>query len=204
VVLGALAIAALAEARPALVKDRARLREGPSTQSEFLVWLDPGTRVEVLEERDGWMRVQAAGREGYVWGEHTAPADVELAKASEVVASPPATPAAAAAPTSLADEVRALRADVNALRERAEGTGGDGELARLKAEVDRLAAAQRDLAHRMDDRPVVVPPADPAGEGGSGGGSLVLLLAMGALLGWGVSRFAQRGRDRRQRNRLRF
>jgi hypothetical protein len=191
-VLGALSIAALVEARPALVKDRARLREGPSVQSGFLSWLDPGTRVEVVAESDGWMQIEVGGRRGYVWGEHMTP-DAE-----------PGKPSVASDGPALADEVRALRAEVTALRDRAEGGGGDGELARLRGEVERLAAAQRDLAHRIDDRPVVVAPTDPPGEGGSGGGSLILLLALGALAGWGVSRFAQRGRDRRQRNRLRF
>jgi hypothetical protein len=191
-VLGALLITALAEARPVLVKARARLRDGPSAQSQFLAWLEPGTRLEVVGEREGWMEVEVGGRKGYVWGEHTAP-DVEPGKPPEAVGG-----------STLPDEVRALRAEVTALRERADGSGNNPELERLKAELDRLSAAHRDLVRRVDDRPVLVAPSDPTGEGGSGGGSLVLLLLIGGLLGWGVSRFAQRGRDRRQRNRLRF
>lgn len=191
-VLGAVMIATLAEARTALVKERARLREGSSAQSEFLAWIDSGTRVDILAENAGWMQVEApGGRRGYIWGEHLTP-EPEGRKPPE------------AGGAALLDEVRALRAEVAALRERGEGSGGSGDVERLRAEVDRLAAVQRDLVRRLDDRPAVVPLPDAPVEGGSGSGSLIVVLVVGALVGWGVRRLARRGRDRRQRNRLRF
>jgi hypothetical protein len=194
-VLAAVALTAVAEARTALVKERSRLRAEPNAQSQVLTWLDGGTRVEVVRENAGWAEVEApGGRRGHIWGEYLAnePA-AELRKAPD------------AGNATLADDVRALRADVTALRERVESAGGSGEFERLRGEVERVAAAQRDLARRLDERKLPIAPADPPPtNGGPGGGSLFFLVVLGAVLGWGASRLAQRGRDRRQRNRLRF
>ena len=99
----------------------------------------------------------------------------------------------------LLDEVRALRADLATLRERPEpATAADIE--RLRTELQRLATVDRDLSRRLDER---VPPAAPdPGADGVAGVPWTALVA-GMLAGWGLSRLAQRRRERRQRGRLR-
>ncbi len=116
--------------------------------------------------------------------------------------APGRDPGRATPPASVADvleEVRALRAEVSALRERPEpATAADVE--RIRSDVERLATAERDLAHEVQERsstPPPDPPADPPS-------SLWLVLIIGLVLGWGGGRLAQRRRDRRQRGKLRW
>lgn len=193
--LAAVALLAGAATAATTVKNRARLREGPSATSHLLGELDAGTTVDVVGESEGWKRVQTPdGREGFVWGDH--------------LADPPANPApdagrreaAASGSRSLADEIRDLRAE---LRQRPEpATAAD--LERVRSELDRLATAERDLAHRFDERGVPgAAPLDPPGESTTALSSVLVFLG-GGLFGWAASRFTQRRRDRRQRHRLRF
>ena len=99
----------------------------------------------------------------------------------------------------LLDEVRALRADVTALRERPEpATAADVE--RLRTELQRLATVDRDLSRRLDDR---LPPTGPD-SGGDGAAALPwTALIVGMLAGWGLSRLVQRRREHRRRGTLR-
>ena len=200
--LGAAALVVGTASAAMTVKTRARLREGPSATSHLLGDLDPGTAVEVLGDSEGWKRVQTPdGREGFVWGEHLM---VEAASdtGGDGAHRDAAAATAAPAPRALADEVRDLRADVGALRQRPDpATAAD--LERVRDELDRLATAERDLARRFDERGVPgAPPLDPPAESTLLPGMLVFL--GGAFMGWAASRFTQRRRDRRQRHRLRF
>ena len=43
-----------------------RMREKPTTQSEILINLDQGDKVEVLSKEDGWYQVEFEGKNGYV------------------------------------------------------------------------------------------------------------------------------------------
>src|SRR5690242_18321067 len=156
--------------------------------------LDAGERVDILGESGGWRQVRTVdGRVAYLWGEHLAPKEAEPRPPAEVPAG---------APRSVADQVRDLRDDVAALRQRPEpATAAD--LERVRQELDRLAAAERDLARRFDDR--FVPGTgggDPPPEG-PGPFAPALLLA-GAVVGFAASRVMQRRRDHRQRSRLRL
>jgi hypothetical protein len=75
------------------------------------------------------------------------------------------------------------------------------ELERLRVTIDRLAAAQRRLARRLDDRLLSAPATqDPETDGMPG--LAPLLLAIGGIIGWTMSRLVQRRRDSRQRSRL--
>lgn len=186
------------EARAATLKNRARLREGPTAASALLGELDPGTTVDILGDSAGWKRVRTPdGRGGFVWGEHLAEADGEATLVAAETKRPEPS-----GPRSLADEVRDLRADVSALRQRPEpATAADVE--RVRTELDRLTNAQRDLARRLDDRLLAGgAPGDPPPESSFGLTPLVFLV--GGVLGWAASRVVQRRRDRRQRHRLRF
>ncbi|HZP43941.1 MAG TPA: SH3 domain-containing protein [Candidatus Binatia bacterium] len=190
--LAALAFFAGATEAAMTVKDRARFREGPSVAGRLLGVLDPGTTVDVLEDRDGWKRVQTPdGREGFVWGDHLVDADADASAGRR-------EPSGAGA-RSLADEIRDLRAE---LREHPEpATAAD--LERVRAELERLATAERDLAHRFEERglPGAVPLDPPAPSTTLASTALVFL--GGGLVGFAWSRFLQRRRDRRPR-RLRF
>jgi uncharacterized protein YgiM (DUF1202 family) len=192
----ALLLAPLAAAQTTVtVKERARVRQAPSAASELVEEVDAGTALQVLGENGGWRHVRAPdGREGYVWSEHLASGEGEAPK-----------PAAAGPPRTVADEVRDLREEVSALRQRPEpATAAD--LERIRQELERVTTAERELARRLDDRPAPAgpagPPADPPPE--STVTFAPALLAVGALVGFAASRLLQRRRDRRQRNRLRL
>ena len=198
----AVLLASGAAAETATTRDRARLRQGPSAATELLGELDPDTKVELLGESAGWRQVRTPdGRVGWVWGDHLAGAAAGLGAATRPPA--PATPAIPTAPPSrtIADDVRELRDQVSALRERPEpATAAD--LERVRQELERLSAEQRDLAHRLDDRPIPTPIPDPPADGAT---TLApALIFVGILLGYAGSRLVQRRRDRRQRNRLRL
>lgn len=195
--------ASVARAAPAVTKDVARLREGPGAASPLVGTLPPGTRVDVLGDSGGWRQVQTSdGRTGWVFNEHLASEqEGEAAPRRPPDPLPVPAPADRPAPGSVLDEVRALRIEVGQLRERPEpATAAD--LERVRAEVERLAAAERDLARRLDEHVPGAPAADPLPDGGSL--LSLLLLLVGAIAGWMLSRLAQRRRDGRQRNRLRL
>ena len=127
----------------------------------------------------------------------------EPARPPDAGAAPARTPDASATPTrTIAEEVRALRTEVEALRRRPEPATSE-DLERLRAEITRLGSAQRDLARRIDDRRVP-PAAAPDPPATTTSGLAPLLLVAGAVLGFVASRMLQRRRDGRQRGRLRI
>ena len=196
-----LALVSSASAGTAVLKERARLREAPNGQSPVRSELPAGTHVDVKSANGGWRLIETPdGSTGYIWGEHLTesgePAHAEPEPAAR------AEPAESGSSRGLADEVHALRAEVAALRDRPDG-GNASDLERIRAELERLAAADRDLARRLEEHGVAAPAPRDAGGDPLPGGS-VLLLAGGALVGWAASRLSQRRRDRRQRNRLRL
>jgi len=190
-----LLLTSLARADTATTKERARLRQGPSAATELLGEVDAGERVDILGESGGWRQVRTAdGRVAYLWAEHL------LSREGD--ARPPE--GQGGAPRSVADQVRELRDEVAALRQRPEpATAAD--LERVRQELDRLAAAERDLARRFDDRFIpgaAVAVGDPAPDGT--GTYIPVLLLAGAVVGFGASRVIQRRRNNWQRNRLRL
>ena len=189
--LAALLVASVARAESATTKERARLRRGPSGASELLAELPPGTALDVLGESGGWKQVRARdGKTGYVWAEHLAEAERQPPEALRT------------APRSLADEVRDLHQEVSALAQRPEPASA-ADLERVRRELERLSAAERDLARRFDERFVGGPaPADPAPEWTFW--AVAGLLGMGAAIGLFADRLLQRRRDGRQRSRLRL
>jgi hypothetical protein len=192
--LATLLLAGWAGAESATTRERARLRQGPSAATELLGEVAAGTTLEMLGESGGWRQVRTPdGTTGWVWSEHLAPRPDE-AKPAEPAR--PATP-----PRASADDLRDLRDDVRALRERPEPASA-AALERVRQEVERLTSAERDLARRFDDRflPAVVRTDSP----GDGAALWPALLAAGAAMGFIASRVFQRRRDRRQRGRLRL
>jgi SH3-like domain-containing protein len=187
--LAALLGASMARAESATTKERAHLRRGPSGASELLAELPPGTALDVLGESGGWKQVRARdGKTGYVWAEHLAEAETPEALRT--------------APRSLADEVHDLHQEVSALAQRPEPASA-ADLERVRRELERLSAAERDLARRLDERLVGGPaPADPAPEWTFW--AVAALLALGAAIGLFADRLLQRRRDGRQRSRLRL
>jgi hypothetical protein len=135
-----------------------------------------------------------------------------LAFAGTIAGAPPKTappaasrPGADAPPASsswVADELRILRADVEALRQRPE-TSVAAEIAALRSEVAKLASAQADLERRLGGGSATEAPAIPIDRGaGVGVTSALVFLTLGAAIGWVGSRLTQRWRDRRQRIRV--
>jgi len=195
-------VASIAQARSATLTVGARLREGPSKATTLLSTVPAGTTVELLDEQNGWQHVQLPdGRTGWVWHEHLAgsPTATEppapAAPAAVPAAAQPAAPAAAAVPAAgnaVLDELRALRAEVDALRQRPDPAA---EIDALRAEVRRLASAQQD-----GERARVPHPMGEAGDGLLGVAAVFLLV--GLVVGMIASRLAQRRRERRQRIRI--
>ena len=193
----AVLLASGAAAETATTRDRTRLRQGPGAATELLGELDPDTKLELLGESAGWRQVRTPdGRVGWVWGDHL----IGAAAAPRPPAAAPATPTTPP-PHTMADDVRELREQVSALRERPEpATAAD--LERIRQELERLSAAERDLVHRLDDRPTPAPLPDPPTDGAPMLG--LAEIVFGIVLGYAGSRLVQRRRDRRQRNRLRL
>jgi hypothetical protein len=113
--------------------------------------------------------------------------------------SPPSPEAPAGQSSWVADELRILRADVESLRQRPEPSVA-ADVAALRSEVAKLAAAQADLERRLGSAPA---PAQPlAIDRGVGLTGALVMLVLGVALGWVGSRLTQRWRDRRQRIRV--
>jgi glycerol-3-phosphate acyltransferase PlsY len=111
--LATLLLAGWAGAESATTKERARLRQGPSAATELLGEVDAGTTLELLGESGGWRQVRTPdGKTGWVWSEHLG------ARPDEPKPTEPARPAPP--PRASADDIRDLRDDVRALRERPE------------------------------------------------------------------------------------
>lgn len=205
------------EAQPrGTLQTTGRLREQADQEARILATVAKGAVVTVLAEDRGWLRVRLPdGTTGWLWA-----ANVRLERGAQRDEAPAstapapatlATPVPAAGPTS--DELRAVRAEIETLRQRQPGAS-TADLERLRSEVRALAAAQRDLERRLHlDVPATVPidvvtegaagesTSVPGGGGGVGAVAAVLVLAGGAI-GWIGSRLALRRRERRQRVRL--
>jgi uncharacterized protein YgiM (DUF1202 family) len=202
------AIASAASTRSATLTASARLRQGPAATTELLGDLPAGTRLKILGEQGGWRQVETPdGKTGYVWAENLneEPGEVVLQSAprsdaakADASKSEAARSASASAATT-AEELRALREEVKALRERPEPAAAE-TVEKLRADVDRLAQAQRELTQHIEDRtPTGV--GDPAPDGTAAFASLLLLI--GGAVGWIASRLTAGRRDRRS-NRLRL
>lgn len=204
-VLLALVLAAGAASADTL-KEQARFRDGPSVDATLLAVLAPGTEVVVMADQRGWRKVAAPdGTVGWIWGDHLAqatPGDAPARSESERPAAPDSPRPPATGPRAVADELRELRADIAALRERPEPASA-ADVERLRSEIDRLVAEQRNLARRIDDRRypgtggVDIPTTRPFPR------TVVAALLIGALGGLLIGRLARR-RDRRTRSRLSF
>ncbi len=188
-----------ARGESAVVKEQARLREGPARTTKALGEVPTGTQLEVLGESEGWKQVLLpGGRRGYLWGEHLAAASADRPGETSRPTETPRKPEPETA--SLRSAVDELRTEVSALRDRPAPASAD-DLARLRAEVDRVAGVTRELARRLDER-VRPAPADPPASSGVAGVAWVFLGA-GLVVGWLWNRAARR-RDHRQRSRLKL
>lgn len=68
------------------VKTSVNLRSGPSTDQSVLASLKPGSEVEIIGARDGWLNVRVDGREGWASADYvTANAQPTMVAASPVL-----------------------------------------------------------------------------------------------------------------------
>ena len=188
-------VASLAPA--ATLRDRARLREGPSKDTTLLGWLEEGTSVTVDGQRNGWYSVRTSdGRAGYVWQDHvrfdtgeTSPAVAEAAPIATVSTSIPAS----SPPTTLVPEIHPP-----VTNEPVDG-GAASDLQQLRGEVARLAAEQEELVRRLNRGGAGS--SIPIASDGSAGAAVTFLLA-GVLVGVIIGYFGRGRRERRSRIRL--
>jgi hypothetical protein len=192
----------LAPAAPgAVLNKQARLREGPSRHTPLVAWIEPGTQADILGSKDGWYQVLLTdGRRGFIWGEHLdgieperdgTRRDAPLASTAE-----PAAAASTGEPTTLQEELRTLRQQIDVL-------GSDVALARredvdaLRDRVEQLTIAQRELFETLDGSAAgVVTPMD--GTAVAAGAFFTL----GGILGWMAAQMTRGRRDRRGRLRV--
>src|SRR5262249_42106213 len=121
--------------------------------------------------------------------------------AAPAAASAPAPPAAG--PTWIADELRVLRSDVDALKQRSDASASD--VAGLRTDVTKLTNTLAEMERRLGNAtlaPGASPVAAPEHGGNVGVAAAAVFLTLGAALGWVGSRLTQRWRDRRQRIRV--
>ena len=189
----------------AVLKYKARLREGPTKESTLLDWVDTGTSVSVIGEQSGWYHVVLPdGRQGFIWGDHLDQIEAP-APSDDAAGAPPSADAAAPQPAAgnPADAPRpaTLQEDLQALREQLEregGLAGKADVDRLLERVDRIAKEQEALRESLDDS-VFTGMRTPVDGSAIAGGAF---LTIGGILGWMLARLSQRRRDRRSRIRL--
>ena len=223
-VLAAVALVApLASA--ATLRDRARLREGPSKDTALRGYLEAETTVTVEGQRNGWYAVRSSdGKSGFVFQDHlrfdpgeAAAAPAVPAAAVAITTTGPATnvPQASPPPTIASEQaiapgqaiptgqaIPSSQAVPPVQAVPAGQSAAAAEMERLRAEVTRLATAQEELAQRLPRRGAgaVIPPV-PLASDGSAGAAATFLLA-GGLAGVIVGYIARGRRDRRSRIRL--
>lgn len=175
------------------------LRSGPGPEYRPVGVLSEGAEVEVLEDRDRWVKVRtAAGEEGFVFGTFVAApsqgaaaappaAEAETAPAPSSVSAPmPSTTAAPEAP--IAEEVARLRA----------------ELEELKAQVHRAAGPDPRAGHHPAAPEEGTPESEAPTEKPTSDFELLGVSALSLAVGWVLGVLFARRRSRVQRNRLRF
>lgn len=109
---------------------------------------------------------------------------------------------AAASPSWVADELRILRAELEAIKQRPD-SHLSSDLVALRAEVAKLTSSQAELERRLGGAPVsTATDGTQAGGGGMSTFTAAALLGLGIALGWVGNQLSHRWRDRRQRIRL--
>jgi SH3 domain protein len=126
VLAAAMLVAPLAQAETGWVDDQVRLnlRTGPGNQYRIISSVETGDSVEILERGDGWIQVNAAGKqgwvpEGYLLSEP--PAKVKLAR---------------------------VESELEQLRARAKQSGDDTD--KLRAEKQQLEARESEQRAELD------------------------------------------------------
>ena len=119
-------VAPLAQAETAWVDDQVRLslRTGPGNQYRIISSVETGDSVEILERGDGWIQVNAAGKQGWVPEGYLLtepPAKVKLAR---------------------------IETEIEQLRARAKQAGDDTE--KLRGENQQLAARESEQRAELD------------------------------------------------------
>ena len=213
---------AAAEADAARLKTDATLHARPSASSDVVGQIPAGTRVEVVSESNGWREIKSPTGQGFVRsdqlvlgeaGERTAKPAATEKKADDKKADDkkpdekkaeekkPEKPAAARAeptpevPKVSPEEFRQLADDVRLLRERPEPA--------TAADLQRVEQTLTQAITALGAKPAA--PADPPLPDTSLESVLALspvLLLVGGLVGFVVSRVTQRRRDNRNRIRV--
>jgi len=206
-------------ARQGVVTDHVRLREGPNAETGQVGTLPPGTRVEILSDQGGWREIRTLdGRAGFVRaeylaegrrGEAGAPASEPEPSAPTEPASPapvarlepPPRPGPPPTPTdeNLLNEIKGLRADVAALRERVESAATAADIERLRADVERLQGTPRQASEVQ--RVPAGPSSDTEARERAWG---IVLLVGGAVTLLGGVLLAWRAIGRRNGSRIKF
>jgi len=132
------------------VTDSLRLeaRSGPSLDNRILRMLESGTRVEVLEERDGWSRIELDGDEAWILSRFLMDQPAARARLEAAVAArDEALSRAASLREELersVDTIAALEEERDALAERLEAVAAE------LAELQRTAASSVALAEENE------------------------------------------------------
>ncbi|MCL1948910.1 MAG: SH3 domain-containing protein [Turicibacter sp.] len=83
-------VAHAAEVKKGATTDNLNLRKGAGTSYGVIKVLPKGTQVEILKEKNGWLQVKAAGKEGWVSAQYVKKTTATPAKQQPSVPSKPA------------------------------------------------------------------------------------------------------------------
>lgn len=135
--------AAPAQARRAFVTDEFEitLRTGPTNTNKIVRMLSTGTRVDVLEEADGWAKVQADGKEGWVLQRYLTP---DTPKAVLIDSLTKKNTRLADRAEKAVSELEAAKAEIKELRSQLGTTSK--ELTQVSQSYERLSADAADVA----------------------------------------------------------
>jgi SH3 domain protein len=141
--------AGLAQGAPVYVSDNLEItmRTGPTNEHRIIKMLTTETRLEVLDEADGWLQVRSSdGKEGWILKRYTSG---ELPKSIQIQRLKQQNEKLAALTGGAASQLNALEEENNGLKASLEKT--QRELTSLKTQYATLKSASADVVRLNDE-----------------------------------------------------
>jgi len=110
---------------------RVDMRTGPSTEYRIIDFLRSGTKLDVMKENDGWVQVQANGKEGWIQTQYTS--DQPIARDQLATAL---------------KQIEGLKSENSALKSQLSNTRS--ELGGLKSDHDKMSNSTEKLQQELD------------------------------------------------------
>ena len=209
VLLTILEISAFAEPAEISGIDKVYLRAGPGTETEPLIVLNAGDRVNTLGNEGNWTKVETSdGKVGFVYHRYVLASAEAGAAAPSPRAVPPAEGATAAS-AGLAEPSPTAAGEAPKDAVAAEIAGLRAQLADLRQKVQERAAENAEPLGTNGIAPssgsaIDAPAAAPTPSAREQGVGVLAVALLSLLVGWVLGSAFGRRRSRSQRPRLRF